>query len=182
MSIDSKTKNLVLIGFMGTGKTTVGLKLAEDLGWRMVDTDEEIVKKAGMSIPDLFAAHGEAYFRSLEREVIEEVLAGRDQVVSTGGGAVLAETNRKIMRNNGFVTALTASVETIVERVQNDQNRPLLQGDVEERVRTMLQLRQDAYSFADLTIDTSSLSVAEIVRCILMEWREDEHEEELLSG
>lgn len=73
--------NIVLIGFMGTGKTTVGLKLADRLGWPMIDTDEEIVKKAGMSIPELFATHGEAHFRTLEREVIRETLAGSHRVI-----------------------------------------------------------------------------------------------------
>ncbi|WP_217557746.1 shikimate kinase [Paenibacillus sp. GbtcB18] len=175
--------NIVLIGFMGTGKTTVGLKLADRLGWPMIDTDEEIVKKAGMSIPELFATHGEAHFRTLEREVVRETLAGSHRVISTGGGAVLAEENRACMSERGFVAALSASLETIVERVKNDSNRPLLQGSgLEEKVRTMLQERQDAYRFADLTIDTSPLAADDIAEHIFNAWTKERLKREEFSG
>lgn len=157
----------MLIGFMGTGKTTVGAALSERLGWRFVDTDEEIVSRENMSIPELFAARGEPYFRDVEAEVIAGVLERKKQVVSTGGGAVLRPGNRSAMLAGGFVVALTAPYETLIERLRGDANRPLLAGDEEERVRRLLEERKDAYSFAHLAIDTSSCSVREAVQTII---------------
>ncbi len=162
-----KKDNIVLVGFMGTGKTTVGRVMAERLGWRHIDTDRIIETEEGMSIPDIFSGRGEPYFRRKESEVIKRVMEKKGQVISTGGGAVLAAANRERMMNNGFVAALTASLETIVRRVGKDENRPLLQGNSEERVRRLLEERKFAYDFADIKIDTSQLSVNDIVDAIL---------------
>ncbi|MCR8641852.1 shikimate kinase [Paenibacillus sp. N1-5-1-14] len=158
--------NILLIGFMGTGKSTVGLKLAEQLGWTFVDTDQEIVKQAGRTIPQIFAEDGEGYFRELESEVICQVLSGTNQVVSFGGGAVLNPVNCTNMQKNGCVITLTAPLDTIVERVQGDTNRPLLQGDVRERVATMMEQRQGLYDFSDFNIDTTMGSADELVALI----------------
>jgi shikimate kinase len=160
-------KNIVLVGFMGTGKTTIGRRLAERLQWTFADTDASIEQRAGARIPEIFAQHGEAYFRQLEEGVIKDIMLGSKQVVATGGGAVLAETNRLAMLGGGFVVALTATPETIIDRVKNDKNRPLLQGNVEDRVHSLLEQRKEAYGFAHLMIDTTSLDEEEIVSLIL---------------
>lgn len=161
-----KNRNIVLIGMMGSGKTTVGQALSAKLGWTYVDTDSEIVRSQGMSISDMFAKQGEEAFRRAESEAIGKVLKGSEQVIATGGGAVLLEQNRLAMKENGFVVALAASVETIIERVRGDQNRPLLQGNLEERVNHIVESRKHAYDFADLKVDTNGLPVDRIVDAI----------------
>ncbi|GIQ68301.1 shikimate kinase [Xylanibacillus composti] len=160
-------KNIIFVGFMGTGKTTLGRLLAERLQWPFIDCDEKIVQKAGMSIADYFAMHGEAAFRDLETEVIREVLSGRMQVVSTGGGSVLRESNRALMKNGGLVIALTADKDTILQRVRHDSGRPLLQGDAEARVGKLLKEREGAYDFADISINTAQRSMEQAIQRIL---------------
>lgn len=160
-------RNIILIGFMGTGKSTVGQALAAALDWTFVDMDERIVEKAGQSIPEIFATHGEAYFRDLESDVLHELAGGAKQVIATGGGAVLRPANREVMLKGGLVVNLKADAETIIHRVKGDANRPLLAGDVEERVRKLLQERRGMYDYAHLAIDTSSMQVDEIVKTIL---------------
>lgn len=159
--------NIVLIGFMGTGKSTVGKTLSERLGWSFTDTDALVEEQQGTTISEIFRLHGEAAFRKSESDVIQAVLNGERQVVSTGGGAVLAEHNRTCMLEGGLVVALKASADTIIERVSQDQTRPLVQGDVAERVHTLLETRKHAYDFAHLIIDTSELSVERIVEKII---------------
>ncbi|MCZ8520261.1 MULTISPECIES: shikimate kinase [Paenibacillus] len=156
-------RNIVLIGMMGTGKSTVGQALAAQLGWRFVDTDAVIERNTGKTIPELFASEGEAYFREAEREAVAAVLQSSGQIVATGGGAVLREENREAMKEGGLVVALLASPEKIIERVRTDTNRPLLQGNLEERVHTLAENRREAYGFADLAVDTSELDVESIV-------------------
>jgi shikimate kinase len=157
----------VLVGFMGTGKSTVGQALAECLGWRFVDTDQVIVEREGRTIPELFETMGETYFREQESRVLEDVLDGDHQVVSTGGGSVLREANRETMRAGGFVVALTAPPSVLLERLRADANRPLLAGDKEERVLRLLEERKDAYDFAHFTVDTSESNVRETVDRIM---------------
>jgi len=160
-------KNIILIGFMGTGKTTVGLRLAETLGWTFTDTDQQIEKLAGKPIPEILAEEGEEHFRQLETKVLESLGSRERLVVSTGGGAVLRAANREAMLRSGLVVALKADAETIISRVRGDTNRPLLAGDPEGKVRQLLQERAGAYDFAHVTIDTSHLAVEDIVRAIL---------------
>jgi len=163
-------RNIVLVGFMGTGKSTVAAVLAQQLDWKRVDLDTSIEEAEGATIPQLFADQGEPYFRKAETEALRRELEGRSgQVVATGGGAVLAEENRDIMLANGLVVALTADVETIVSRVQNDPNRPLLRGNAGKSVPELLERRRHAYDFAHVKIDTTNKTVeqiaAEIVDC-----------------
>jgi shikimate kinase len=165
--IDVLTRNVILVGFMGTGKSTVGKLLAKRLGWRFTDMDEQIEKEQGMPIRELFRIHGESYFRDLESKALSARLAAEKQIVATGGGAVLAEANRSCMLDNGWVIALTATADTIVSRVSRDQNRPLLQGNLQERVNTLLEQRKHAYEFAHMTIDTTHLTTDQIVDLIL---------------
>lgn len=160
-------KNVVLIGFMGTGKSTIGKALAGRLGWQFVDTDQKVEERQGITISEMFATLGESAFRQVESDTLDRVLEQSAQVISTGGGAVLAERNRLSMKKDGYVIALKAAEETIIERVKHDQSRPLVQGDVEERVHKLLETRRNAYDFADLIIDTTGVSVEEIVEQIV---------------
>lgn len=164
-------KNIILVGMMATGKSTVGALLAEELGYELVDLDDVIIQKEGRSIAELFAEGGEEYFRRIESAVLKDMLEGEGRIISTGGGAVLAPGNADIMLQNGLVVALTASEEAIITRVSGDQNRPLLAGNAQERVRTILEQRRNAYRFAHCTVDTTELSVAEVTKHILMRYR-----------
>jgi len=159
--------NIILIGFMGTGKTTLGRLLAERLQWSFVDCDERIVDRAGMSIADVFTKQGEDAFRALESEVIDDVLRSTQQVVSTGGGSVLRAANRQRMKQGGLVIALTADKATILRRVQGDAARPLLQGDAETRIEQLLEERKGAYDFAHLFIDTAQLTVDQAIERVV---------------
>jgi shikimate kinase len=148
---------------MGCGKTSVGRVLAERLAFRFVDLDEVIVTGEGASIREIFASKGEPEFRRLESEALANVANASRQVVSTGGGAVIAPENREVMRRSGSIVNLTASVETIASRLTGDSERPLLQNDASvERIRSMLQGREAFYADADLRIDTTSKTVAAV--------------------
>lgn len=158
-----KVRNIILVGFMGTGKSTVAAALADKLGWTVVDLDASIEAAEGKTIPQLFAEHGEPYFRRAETEALRRELEGRSgRIVATGGGAVLAADNRDVMLANGLVVALTADEETIVQRVKDDPNRPLLQGGVRERVKLLLEQRRHAYDFAPVRIATDGKPVDRI--------------------
>jgi shikimate kinase len=159
-------RNIILVGFMGTGKTTVGRILASRLGWTFTDTDAFIQEQTGMTIGRMFEEHGEAFFRQQETEALRELLQRRNQVVSTGGGAVLLEENRRLMLENGLVVAMNAEESVIVERVRGDKGRPLLQGDVVERVHTLVETRRHAYDFATVQLHTDRLSPEEAARRI----------------
>ncbi|WP_193571433.1 shikimate kinase [Paenibacillus psychroresistens] len=163
--------NIVLVGFMGTGKSTVGRFLAEKLSWELIDTDHYIEKQEEMSIAELFTKHGEVYFREIETRAIQSIMVKSNQVIATGGGAVLAEANRVCLKENGFVVALTASLETIIQRVGGDRNRPLLLGKAAEIVPQLLQKRKHAYDFADYTISTDRLRIEFIAQRLLVAYR-----------
>ncbi len=160
-----KGNNLILVGFMGTGKTTVGKKVARSLGFRFVDTDELIVEAAGKSILDIFADSGEDAFRELETEILKKCALAGSQVISTGGGIILREENRKILKNAGYVIWLQASPEAIIDRVSRNQDRPLLAE--KNPAKTVNKLLIDRHSFykevTDLTIVTDDLLIEETV-------------------
>lgn len=157
-------KSLILIGFMGTGKTTVGQAIAEKLGLPQLDLDHYIVEKEKQEISDIFATEGEGYFRKVETARLKEVLTnGLPQVITTGGGVVIREENRNLMIEYGLCVALTAQADTIIKRVKNDPGRPLLQGGVEERVHTLLKQREGMYDFAPIQLVTDGKSVEEII-------------------
>ncbi|QWU18371.1 shikimate kinase [Paenibacillus sophorae] len=167
----ANTGNLILIGMMATGKSSVGAVLAEQLGYELVDLDHEIIRKEGRSVSEIFAEEGEGYFRAVETEVLRQTVQSSRQVIATGGGAVLAPVNRGMMIENGIVVALSATAEDIISRVAGDNKRPLLAGNAEERVRRILEERKDAYSFAHCTVDTTDLSAAQVSLHILMHYR-----------
>jgi len=156
-------ERLLLVGMMGAGKSTVARLAAARLGWAWVDTDTEVARTAGASIPDLFARHGEPAFRLEESRVLADVLRGDGPlVVSVGGGAVLDEANRAAMRAAGTVVWLRARPETLIERVRDGAGRPLLVGDrPEDRADTLRTLdaeRRPVYAeVADEVIDVDDL-------------------------
>ncbi|OMD30150.1 shikimate kinase [Paenibacillus odorifer] len=171
MSQEDKNKNIILVGMMATGKSTVGAILAEELGYELVDLDHVIIETEGRSIAEIFAEDGEEYFRSVETAVLKQMLESENKLISTGGGAVLAPGNTALMLSKGHVVALTATEEEIIARVSGDENRPLLAGNAEERVRRIMEDRQDAYLFAHYTVDTTGLTAVEVSQHILMHYR-----------
>ncbi len=161
--------NVALIGYRGTGKSTVAALLGSELGWPVVSTDAIIVERAG-PIPEIVACHGWERFRELEEAVVAEVCAGKRQVIDLGGGAVLRESNRRALRRSAFVVWLGASVETILERIREDDQRPSLTGEKSftEEVAEVLEARTPVYrGMSDLTIETDLLKPPEVVQRIL---------------
>lgn len=165
--------NLILIGFMGTGKTTVGRKAAQRLGMKFVDTDQEIEKVTGMSVKALFKKHGEIRFRSEEKAAVYRIIRQDNQVIATGGGLVVDPENLEKLKQNGFLISLTAEPEVIYERVKSKKTRPLLQTESPlDTIKTLLQQREAIYMSADQVIDTSSLALEEVVEKVLASFRE----------
>ncbi|WP_342551969.1 shikimate kinase [Paenibacillus sp. FSL R7-0652] len=167
----SKSKNIILIGMMGTGKSTVADMLSRELGYTLIDVDAAVEQEEGCTIPELFSSKGETYFRDAESRMLCSMLENDSQVIATGGGVVLRMENCEAMAANGWVVALTADPEVIVERVSGCDNRPLLAGNAEERIRTIMEERKDAYRFAHYTVDTTALSAAEVTHLILAHYR-----------
>lgn len=168
-------KGMVLVGFMGTGKTAVGRLLARRLGLELTDTDDLIVRQAGKPITRIFAEEGEPAFRAWETRVLTELArAGQPaQVVATGGGIVLSEANWPLLRRLGDVVCLTAEPETIWRRVGLAPDRPLLAGtesEVRARIQALLAERQPAYARADWQCPTDALTPEQIVQRLL-DWR-----------
>jgi shikimate kinase len=157
--------NIVLIGFMGTGKTTVGKLLATELDFQFVDADALIESKAGKSITQIFQSEGEGYFRKLEASLAEELAAGDHQVIATGGGFVLNSKNILVFKPQGLIIALKASTQSIYERIRAEKHRPLLAvSDPLTRIRQLLLEREPYYQKADWTIDTDGKIPADLVR------------------
>lgn len=162
--------NIVLIGYRGTGKSAVGRVLAAKLGRRLVSTDQEIVRRTGRTIPEIVTEHGWEYFRDLESEVCKD-LAGQDNlVIDTGGGAILRSRNVEVLKTNGSLFWLTASVETITGRIGGDTQRPSLTGTKSfvEEIQEVLSERTPRYqAAADHTLCTDGRSVDQLVENIL---------------
>jgi len=160
---------IVLTGFMGTGKTVVGARLAERLSLSFVDLDRLIEGEAGLRVTEVFASEGEAGFRRRERELIAALANRRDCVIATGGGAVLDAENVHNLKMGGVIVCLRAEPVIILQRIGTDDRRPLLevQGRL-ARIRELLEMRAAAYAGADLSIDTSTLNVEEVVDQIVL--------------
>ncbi|MBO8159255.1 shikimate kinase [Thermosyntropha sp.] len=158
-------KNIVLIGFMGTGKSSIGVKLAEKLNMNFVDMDREIERITGMSVGELFRRHGEIRFRSEERLMAQKLSRRKNLVIATGGGVVLQEQNIALLRENGILICLTAAPEDIFERVKRKRaNRPLLKKNLKvEDIDAMLKAREPYYSVADFTVNTSGREIDAVV-------------------
>jgi len=155
---------IVLVGLMGAGKTTVGRRLAEKLGLVFVDADHEIELAAGQTIPEIFARHGEAYFRDGERKVIARLLENGAQVLATGGGAYMNAETRNAIRAHGISIWLRADFDLLMRRVRRRSNRPLLQNDDPEGVmRKLIAERYPVYAEADITVDSRDVAHTSIV-------------------
>jgi len=164
---DRNISNIILVGFMGTGKTSVGICLAETLGMSFVDTDNLIEKDSGMIISDIFSKMGEDYFRDLESSIIERVSKLERQVIATGGGAVKREKNLQNLKSSGIIFCLHASPEVILQRTSGYDHRPLLQvDDPISKINEILKEREQFYAKADYRIDTSDLTVEQVVEKI----------------
>jgi shikimate kinase / 3-dehydroquinate synthase len=166
--------NVVLIGFMGTGKTAIGEAAAARLGYSFVDTDAVIEAQAGRSISRIFAEDGEPAFRRLEAQVVTAVAAQGGSVIATGGGVPLSQENMRQLRRNGLVVALHAEPEAILARLGAGVDRPLLGADPEGNVRRLLKERAAVYGAADIVIETSSLPVEAAVDRVVAFVRERE--------
>ncbi len=162
-------KNIILIGFMGTGKSTIGIKLAERLKMQFVDMDREIEKLTGMSIPMLFKKHGEIRFRSEEQLMSQKLGQRSNLVIATGGGVVLNSENVEALRNSGILICLDADPGVILARVNRKKgSRPLLKKNLgAEDIEKMLNDREDYYALADYRIDTSGKEMDKIVQEII---------------
>ena len=162
-------KNIVLIGFMGTGKTSVGRFLANKLNRRFIDTDKEIENIAGKSVAQLIGGEGMIRFRSEESLLVKKLSGQENLVIATGGGTLLDPENYRSLKENGIIIGLTASSEVIYNRVKNKKNeRPLLaKGDLMEQIVSLREERRELYKVADFTVDTGSGSLDETVKKIL---------------
>jgi shikimate kinase len=148
-------RSIVLVGLMGAGKSTVGRRLAQKLGLSFRDADHEIEAAAGMSIPDIFSVHGEAYFRDGERRVIGRLLQEGPMVLATGGGAYMNEETRARIAENGVSVWLRADLDVLMRRVRKRATRPLLQNpDPEGTMRQLMAIRHPVYALANLTVDS----------------------------
>jgi shikimate kinase len=148
-------RSVVLVGMMGAGKSSIGRRLATRLGVPFVDADTEIEKAAGMTIPEIFAAHGEPYFRAGETRVIARLLDSGPQVLATGGGAFMNPETRAAVHDKGISVWLRATVEVLVRRIKRRNDRPLLKGgDPAETLRRLIDERSPTYAEADITVES----------------------------
>ncbi|MCA3560341.1 MAG: shikimate kinase [Aestuariivirga sp.] len=159
---------IVLVGLMGAGKTSVGRRLAEKLGIPFVDADQEIEAAAGKSIKDIFADHGEPYFREGERRVIQRLIGNGAQVLATGGGAYMNDETRQRIRESGISVWLRATLPILMKRVLKRQDRPLLQNEDPEAVmRGLIDKRYPVYALADVTVESRDVQHGQMVNDVV---------------
>jgi shikimate kinase len=168
MTMTATKRNIIVTGFMATGKSSVGKALAARLAYAFVDLDTLIEGEAGMPISQIFATQGEERFRAMESRMIEQAACRDACVIATGGGAILNPRNLEALKRSGVVIALTAKPETILERLGTGEDRPMLWGGEKlERIRFLLAERAPAYAKADLSVDTTERSIPQVVDHIL---------------
>ena len=160
--------NLILVGFMGAGKSAVGRLLAKRLGRCLVETDEMIVAREGKSIPEIFAEKGEPYFRAREAEALELLKLKRGDVIATGGGLPCASGAMEALHALGTVIWLTAAPDTLYRRASRAGDRPMLENRSREEVAALLRQREPYYSQAHITVDTTALGLDAVVNRILV--------------
>jgi shikimate kinase len=160
-------RNIVLVGFMGTGKTVTGRILAERTGMELVDMDALIEQRQGKTIPEIFAQEGEPAFRQMERELAQELSKRSGLIISTGGGIVLNPGNITDFEKTGLVVCLKASPETIFQRLEKDTSRPLLSGDKKGQIEALLARRKPLYDAIAHGVDTDGLSDEQTAKPIL---------------
>jgi len=173
-AVAGKARHLVLVGMMGSGKSTVGARCAARLGRPFVDTDDLVASLAGVPVAELFARDGEAAFRELEASAVADACASPlPAVIAAGGGAVLDAANRRCMRDSGFVVWLQAPPAQLALRVGDARGRPLLSGDPAGTLERLTALRHPAYeAAAHTTVDTAGLSIATVVDAVLARFAE----------
>lgn len=167
-------ENVILIGFMGAGKTVVGRLLARRLGYCFVETDEMITAQEGRPIPEIFAAKGEAYFREREAEALELLKWKRGDVIATGGGLPCADGRMEALKALGTVVWLAGDFDTLYRRASRAGARPMLEGRSRDEVRALYERRIPYYRQADLTVETDGLGVDQVVNRIVAFLRERE--------
>ncbi len=169
--------NIVLTGFMGVGKSTVGKILAQKTGKEFIDTDEEIEKIYKLSIPDIFEKLGEEKFREFETEVIKNVSQKDGCVISCGGGVAKSEINMNFLKQNGKVVNLCASADKIIENIGNDVNRPLIFGKSKQEIINLMEEREKFYKNCHIRIDVTNLSAKDAADRVINElersWKND---------
>ncbi|TMU85468.1 shikimate kinase [Bacillus sp. BHET2] len=160
-------KSMFFIGFMGVGKTTIGIRLGEILNIPVVDMDSYIEKKEGKTIKEIFNQYGEAYFRDLETQALEE-LAAKHSIITTGGGVIEREKNRKILGEKGLVFHLTCPFDVVWSRLEGDQDRPLVKENSRDRLLSLYNRRFPLYkSGHSITIQTENKTVDEVIQALL---------------
>jgi len=161
---------LVLIGLMGSGKTTIGRRLAVRLDVPFVDADDEVERAAGCSIADMFEVHGEAAFREGEKRVIARLLEGQPGVMATGGGAFMNEETREKIKESGISIWLRADLDVLVRRCERRDDRPLLKnGDMRETLESLIEQRYPIYGEANIIVDTGDMPHRTVVDNIMDE-------------
>jgi shikimate kinase len=165
-------KNIALSGFMAVGKTVVGRKLARRLKWDFVDLDRAIEEAEGMKVKEIFEQKGEGFFRRLEKQKLSEALEREGQVIATGGGAVVDEENLRLLKEKSLLVSLTATSQTLMQRLGGGRRRPLLQGeDRKSKIEELFNRREKIYAKAHLVIETGDLSIDGVVDKILEQIR-----------
>ncbi|KAF3977808.1 MAG: shikimate kinase AroK [Methylococcales symbiont of Iophon sp. n. MRB-2018] len=166
-------ENIYLIGLMGAGKTTIGRQLAKSLQLPFYDSDKAIEEQTGVDIATIFEYEGEKGFRTREQKMINELTQLSGIVLATGGGAILKESNRQVLKNNGFIVYLQCSVDKILQRTKRDRQRPLLcTDDPRKTIETLFAERECFYlSCSDFQIETSSMESKEVVQKVLNEYQ-----------
>jgi shikimate kinase len=181
MHLPGSARNLVLVGFMGSGKSSVGREIARRWDYRFLDTDSVIRRKHCKSVPEIFESHGESFFRDEEHLTLRELQGSIHCVIATGGGIILDPRNHPLLQALGVIVWLTATEEIIWERVSRNRRRPLLQTpDPRETISRLISLRNPLYeTVADITVETSGLTHEEVaarVAAAVSVWVPGEHE------
>lgn len=167
---------------MGTGKSTVAMALADKMNKKFTDMDILIEKKEGKSITDIFndEGEGESYFRKVEREVLKEIIKQNDLVIATGGGSLLNDENYQLARKNSAIILLQAKPEVIFKRLKEDSERPLLsEKNKLDRIKSLMEQRKNKYSRFEYSVDTSNLTVAQVVDEIIKIYRREYDEDNI---
>jgi len=150
-------KPIILCGFMAAGKTTIGQLLAQQLDIHFIDTDEMIVEREGLSVPEIFKSHCESYFRDAEYEIIKQIACMKDVVISTGGGLLTFDRNGKVLKNKGIIILIKRNFDSTYNILSNDTTRPMVYGKSKAEVRALYDTRVDLYSkYADFIVSNDS--------------------------